>query len=209
MRVAAALLAFGLVASGEVASADAACRATTADDLLFATSIPGWYGTESLAVRLPSPAVWPTAQPGNPISGRVLWRSAGFRPGMEASLHISVESLDGAPVTGRISRATNAYIPTAHPGRPLSRGETEQATNEAIRRPDAWVMLTGVYFRDTGCWKITASYLGQTLTFVVETVASDRESADILSPIGGFNPAVIVAPMRDDGSQRISPLSRQ
>jgi hypothetical protein len=37
-------------------------------------------------------------------------------------------------------------------------------------------MLTGVDFPDPGCWEISASYLGQTLKFVVETVNFARES---------------------------------
>ena len=74
--------------------------------------------------------------------------------------------------------------------------------NEMHRSPDRWRMLTGVDFRGAGCWEVTAAYLGQTLTFVVETVNSDRESVDILSPIDGFNPPAIVAPKLNDGSTK-------
>jgi hypothetical protein len=76
---------------------DAACLITTSDDPLFGTSIPGWYGTEALAVTLSTPA-------------------------------------------------------------------------NLVYEPHGWLMLTGVDFPDPGCWEITASYLGQTLKFVAQTV---------------------------------------
>jgi hypothetical protein len=178
------------------AAADATCPAATDQHPLFGTSIPEWYGTESLAVLLPSPAVWPTSRPDLGISGRVLWRSSGFLPGTEAELSVRVRSLDGAANTGRFSRATNAYPTT---GFPLTTSEMRETINQTIRSPDAWRMLNSAVFPDPGCWEVTATYRGQTLMFVVETVNSDRDSADILSPVGGFNPPVIIAPTSIDG----------
>jgi hypothetical protein len=176
------------------ASAETACPATTEDDPLFGTSIEGWYGTESLAVQLPSPAVLPITQPGNGIGGRLFWRSSGFRPGTESNFRVDVRSLNGSPDTARVTRATNAYIPARQLGRAPTAAESAALATETGRAPDAWRMLTGVDFRDPGCWEITASYLGQTLTFVVEAVDSDRPAADILSPFGGFNREAVVQP---------------
>lgn len=154
------------------AGAEGACPATTDQDPLFGTSIPGWYGTEALAVQLSSPARWSTTRPGNSIGEKLFWRSAGFRPGTESGLEITVRSLDGAPVTGGISSATNAYIPAEQLGRPPTEAESQGVLNEMLRSPERWRMLTGVDFPEAGCWEISATYLGQTLTFVVQTVAS-------------------------------------
>ena len=156
--------------------AERKCPATTTEDPLFGTSIPGWYGTEGLAVQLSSPARWSTTQPGYLIGEKLFWRSAGFRPGSESNLMVSIRSLDGAPVTGRISGATNAYIPAVQPGRPLTDAEARATANEIMLSTEGWRMLTGVDFPDPGCWEITASYLGQTLKFVVETVNFKAES---------------------------------
>ena len=158
------------------ADPDAACPSTTAEDPLFGTSIPGWYGTEALAVQLSSPARWSTTQPGFLIGEKLFWRSSGFRPGTESSLKISIENLNGGPVTGNISEATNAYIPSAQLGRPLTDAEARSLIGETAISPDGWRMLTGIDFPEPGCWEISASYLGQTLRFVVETVNSNEDS---------------------------------
>ena len=154
-------------------NAERVCPATTAEDPLFGTSIPGWYGTEALAVQLSSPARWSTTRPGNLIGEKLFWRSSGFRPGTESSLRVNIRSIDGSAVTGRISEATNAYIPSVQPGRSLTDAEQRALASEITRSPDGWRMLTGVDFPDPGCWEITASYLGQTLTFIVETANLD------------------------------------
>lgn len=159
------------------AVAEGACPATTDRDPLFGTSIPGWYGTEALAVQLSSPARWSTTRPGNLIGEKLFWRSAGFRPGTESDLEITVRSLDGAPVTGSISRATNAYIPAEQRGRPLTEAESQGVFSEMLSSPDRWRMLTGVDFPEAGCWEVSATYLGQTLTFVVQTVDSAEAAA--------------------------------
>jgi hypothetical protein len=156
------------------AHAGAECPATTSADPLFGTSIAGWYGTEALAVGLSSPARWPTTQPGYLIGQKVFWRSSGFRPGTESSLTISIRNLDGGPVTGHISAATNAYVPAVQPNRDLSGAEARALANEALMSADGWRMLTGIDFPDPGCWEITAVYLGQTLTFVVQTIDPPR-----------------------------------
>ena len=122
-------------------TAHAECPATTAADPLFGTSIAGWYGTEALAVTLSSPARWSTSSPGT-LSEKLFWRSAGFRPGLESELKITVRSLDGQPVTGTITDASNAYIPDEPPEGPDA---------EIGAKPGGWHMLTGVDFPDAGC----------------------------------------------------------
>jgi hypothetical protein len=162
------LLALSLMVSF-AAAADTSCPATTDQHPLFGTSIPGWYGTEALAVELSSPARWSTTPPGYLIGQKLFWRSSGFQPGTEPELTISIRSLDGAPVTGTLSSATNAFIPAVQPG--TSAVDAQAMLAEMQRSPDRWRMLTGVDFPDPGCWEVTAAYLGQTLTFVVETVS--------------------------------------
>ena len=109
---AAIILAVSTLASLHVpGAASAQCPVTTGHDPLFGTSISGWYGTEALAVQLSNPARWPVTPPGFLIGEKLLWRSAGFRPGLESNLKISVRSLNGGPVSGRISDASAAYIP--------------------------------------------------------------------------------------------------
>jgi hypothetical protein len=169
MKVA-VLVVSALAASWHVAdaTADTACPATTTDDPLFGTSLPGWYGTEALAVQLSSPATWPTTPPGHLIGQKLFWRSSGFQPGTESELEISIRSLDGAPITGGLWSATNAYVPLEQRG--ASPIDAQVMLSEMQRSPERWRMLTGVDFPEPGCWEVTATYLGQALTFVVETV---------------------------------------
>jgi hypothetical protein len=154
-----------------------ACPTTTAEDPLAGAELPGWYGTEALAVRFSGRAmIWPTTEPGSLIAGRLVWRSSGFRPGTESNLKIEIENLAGGPVTARISGATNAYIPAVQPGRQLTEAEAKALVREAEVSPDGWRMLTGVDFPEPGCWRVSADYLGQQLTFVVQSVRRDTDA---------------------------------
>lgn len=67
---------------------------------------------------------------------------------MESRLTVKVESLDGSPTKARIDRPTSAFA-------------------ESL---GAATMLTGIDFPDPGCWRISAEYLSQELTFIVETI---------------------------------------
>lgn len=40
---------------------------------------------------------------------------------------------------------------------------------------EGWLMLAGIEFPSPGCWDITGKYLDQSLTFVVQTIASVEE----------------------------------
>ena len=108
---------------------------------------------------------------------KLFWRSAGFRAGTESNLKVEVKNKNGGPVTGHISEATNAYIPSVQPGRVLSDAEAKALANEMTMSVDGWKMLTGIDFPEPGCWEISADYLGQTLTFVVETVRPHADTA--------------------------------
>ena len=151
------------------------CPRTTAQDPLFGADIPGWYGTEALAVSLPESGKWPTTRPGVSIGEKVFWRSSGFRPGTESSLRIEIANLSDGPVTGTISAATNAYLGTDASGR-KNEDEPGAIVQELVTAADGWFMLTGIDFPKPGCWEISAEYLGQTLTFVVETVDTDIQA---------------------------------
>ena len=111
-----------------------------------------WYGGESFAVQLPANGTWLTARDGALIPVKLFWWSAGFRPGMEASLTVEIRSLNDQPMTARVSRPTNAHSDSL----------------------GGWTMLTGIEFPDPGCWEISGQYLGQRLSFIVQTV-SDNE----------------------------------
>lgn len=145
------MLLIATLANTTVANSQSTCAPTVGTDQ-FSPSLPeseNWYGSEALAVRLPVDGVWPTTPAGALISVKLMWWSTGFRPGMESNLHVTVRSLSGEPVTAVVSRPTNAHD-----------------------EPLGWTMLTGMRFPDPGCWEITGEYLGQTLTFVIETVAN-------------------------------------
>jgi hypothetical protein len=109
-----------------------------------------WHGTESLAVRLPVDGVWPTTAPGHLIAVKLIWRSAGFKPGMESNLDVTVKPLNGARATAVVLGTTNANAESF----------------------GGWAMMTGIDFPNAGCWEITGRYRSQELRFVVETVQS-------------------------------------
>jgi hypothetical protein len=149
MKSVAALLFVPATLFCSAPSAAVACPRTAGSDALglpFPAS-GNWYGSEALAVQLPPDGTWPTTAPGASIAVKLFWWSAGFEPGTESSLSVTLKELTGAPVTAVVSSATNAYA-------------------ESL---GGWTMLTGIDFPDAGCWEVTGRYLGQELKFVVET----------------------------------------
>ncbi len=112
-----------------------------------------WYGSESLAVMLPPGGKWGVTGPTARIAVKLFLWSQGFEPGMEQHLSINIESMDGQDVDAVVKDVTNA--------RPIN-GEIS-------------AMLAGIDFPSAGCWRITAEYLGQTLSFVVETVELEEQ----------------------------------
>jgi hypothetical protein len=147
------LVAFLVVAATlfcSAAAAEVTCPRTAGSNALGSPfpSSGNWYGSEALAVQLPSSGTWPTTEPGALIAVKLFWWSAGFKPGAESNLSVTLKKLSGAPASAVVSRATNAYA-------------------ESL---GGWTMLTGIDFPAAGCWEITGRYLGQELKFVVETV---------------------------------------
>jgi len=125
------------------ASADFTCPRTVSE-------APHWYGSNALAVHLSPDGLMPTTAPGALIAVKMFWRSAGFKPGMESNLKVTVKELTGAPAIAVVSRPTNANAASL----------------------GGWTMLTGVDFPTPGCFEFSGEYLGQKLKFVVETVPS-------------------------------------
>ena len=140
-----------LLISCPVAIADENCPRTIGANKVFAEPWPQadtWFGTEALAVMLPRDGIWPTTVPGHLIAVKLFWYSSGFEAGMERNFAGRIERIDEGPIDAVLSSPTNAG------GESLG----------------AWTILTGIDFPSAGCWRITGEYLGQSLTFVVETV---------------------------------------
>jgi hypothetical protein len=135
-----------------VEAAEITCPRTIGTDAIgppFPAS-GNWYGSEALAVQLPPDGTWPTTAQGALIAVKLFWWSAGYKPGTESKLSVTLKELTGAPVTAAVSPPTNAYA-------------------ESL---GGWTMLTGIDFPNAGCWEVTGRYLGQELKFVVQTVQS-------------------------------------
>ena len=126
------------------------CPVTLGTGKFLGSSFPEsehWYGSEALAVMVPGHRAWGTTGPNALIAVKLFWWSAGFKPGMQSNLKVSINNLDGKPNDAVVSNPTSAHA-------------------ESL---GGWTMLTGIDFPSVGCWEITGEYLGQTLTFVVET----------------------------------------
>lgn len=146
-------LSICLIASlvpGSFIKAKESCPRTVGADKVFAEPWPQadtWFGSEALAVILPSGGVWSTTRPPAQISVKLVWYSAGFEPGMERDFIGQIERIDEGPNDAVVSRPTNAGM-----------------ANEV------WTIMTGISFKSAGCWRITGEFRGQSLEFVVETV---------------------------------------
>jgi hypothetical protein len=105
-----------------------------------------WYGSESLAVILPDDGKWGITGATARIAVKLFIWSVGFKPGMEKNLTVRVESLSGGPNDAVVKDVTNAGLDSG------------------------WTMLAGIDFPSAGCWRLTLDYLGQSLSFVVETI---------------------------------------
>jgi hypothetical protein len=126
----------------------------------------GWYGSDALAVRLPSDGKWKGMGPRHNYGDKLwLWRRgydvmAEIRP----DLVLEGARLDGGDPAQRvyINHATSGY------------GEGWSA------------MLMGLEFPSAGCWEVTARYthveITHDLTFVVEVVNEEAERVSDGSP---------------------------
>jgi hypothetical protein len=138
---------FGFVA---VANSGERCPRTLGADVVFSERWPQadtWLGSEALAVVLPANGTWPTTVEGHAMAIKLFWYSAGFQPGLERDFAGRIERLDEGPNDAVMSRPTNAGL-----------------------EHDVWAILTGIDFRSAGCWRISGTYRGQSLAFVVETI---------------------------------------
>ena len=136
------------------------CPVTLGTDKLLGQASSNLYGSEALAVTLPASSTLAVTAPNARIAAKLFWRSAGFRPGMERNLNIEIVNLHGGPNDTVVKDITNANIVP---------GDWEEAQFDDEWQA-GWMMLTGIDFPSPGCWEITGEYLGQSLTFVIETV---------------------------------------
>lgn len=144
----------GLLAVRAAADESGNCPKTMPSDDLLAAPFPSsdrWYGSEALAVMLPLEGIWRGLGPRHRFREKLFWWSSGFKPGLESNLQVSARKLDGTGSEGDISQPTNAHAPDL----------------------GGWTMLVMVEFPSPGCWEITGTYLGQTLSFVVEARADE------------------------------------
>jgi len=144
----AGLLAISTIAQGTQLS-DSSCPVTIGSGSLgppFPAS-QNWYGSETLAVVLPEDGKWGITGPSANIAIKLFVWSLGFKPGMERHLSVRVESLSGGPNDAVVKGISGAKAPSL----------------------GGWTMLAGIDFPSVGCWRLNLDYLGQSLSFVVET----------------------------------------
>lgn len=106
-----------------------------------------WHGSEKLAVILAADGTWPTTRPGHSISMKVFWYADGFQPGMEDEFTYSIQRLGPGP----------------------DDVETDPATSAGGPNLGAWTILIGIDFPSEGCWRISGSFRGESLAFIVRT----------------------------------------
>jgi hypothetical protein len=128
--------------------ASGACPVTPGTaDLLGPPFPPGehWFGSEALAVQLPPDGTWPASGSPDRLTAKFVWWSAGYEPGQEDGMTVTVERLGDGPADATASAASNAL--TAALG--------------------GWVMMTGLAFPTPGCFRVHGDFNGQQLSVVV------------------------------------------
>ena len=115
-------------------------------------SADSWYGSETLAVILPTNGVWTGMGPERNYGDKLFWWSRGYDGHVEPEpeLEVTGRRLDAESPAAQISTANGAHADSL----------------------GGWTMLVGVEFPVAGCWEITGKYLGQELSFVVEVRAA-------------------------------------
>jgi hypothetical protein len=106
-----------------------------------------WYGTNALWAQLPIDGVWrglPRRESGRYFNKLFLWEP-GYdgRTEPQPDIVVVLKRLDTTMPLVSARGGTNAYFDSS------------------------WAMLTGVLFPTEGCWEITSSHAGHTLTFVL------------------------------------------
>ena len=133
-------------------SAYASCPVTLPPSTFVApTAVPGAagsptyfsYGTNDLSTNLPVTGNWAglPSKPGEGYGQKIFWRSNLY--------DLSSEPFPALAVTGK---RLDAQAPPMDVGRPTN---------------GAGAMLVGVSFPTLGCWQITGTYKGNTLSFVI------------------------------------------
>jgi hypothetical protein len=114
------------------------------------TAPPGtfWFGTERLWTMITVGGTWRgLSRNDSGLRQKVFWWYPGFdgRTEPQPELTVTGVRLDHAGWFTRLPPATNAF-------------------NAGF---GGWTILTGIDVPTTGCWELTGSYRGHTLTFVV------------------------------------------
>ena len=139
-----------------LAAAENACPVTTPPNPQFVPPAPFapnaakgafWYGTNALWVQLPLEGVWrglPSRDNGGYFNKLFLWQQ-GYdgRREPQPDIIVVLKRLDAKVPLVSKRGGTNAFFESS------------------------WAMLTGVLFPTEGCWEITSSHAGHTLTFVL------------------------------------------
>lgn len=136
------------------------CPKTVGSAHLLGKQFPSsdtWYGSDALAVVVPSNGIWRGMGREHGYRDKLFWWSPGFRPGMESNLTVTAIRIDGESSPATVTRPTNAKIASG---------------------PGGWMMLVIIEFPSAGCWEITGRYPGQALSFVVEVFDTELESFD-------------------------------
>ncbi len=139
-----------LVLSSLSATADdttSECVVSEASALLTSRDGPSdrrWFGSESLAVAIPGNGVWHGMGPERDFFDKLFWLVGGVQPGLESDFSLT--------------------------GRHLYDDSIKPIIGDAYPASDSggWSLLVGVGFPQSGCWELTGTYLGQSLTFVVD-----------------------------------------
>lgn len=112
-----------------------------------------WYGSEALAVALKPDGVWKGMGPEDNYRDKLAWWSYGYDGSREPkpALIVTAKRLDKAGPPVNVRQVTNASY------------------------AGGWTMLHLIEFPSQGCWEITGTYQGQTLSFIVEVGLQEGE----------------------------------
>ncbi|HNP35506.1 MAG TPA: hypothetical protein PKK10_06610 [Woeseiaceae bacterium] len=145
---------------------DSVCPVTVGTVDLLEPGSRNFYGSEALAVTLPHDGTLQVTGLDARIAAKLFWFIPGFRPGMQTHLSVEIRNLNGGPNDAVVRDVTTA---NAMPSNWETSEDVEKAQFDD-QWLDGWAMLTGIDFPSPGCWEITGEYVGQSLTFIVETV---------------------------------------
>ncbi|HEY6598293.1 MAG TPA: hypothetical protein VIZ30_03235, partial [Pseudomonadales bacterium] len=93
----------------------------------------------------------PATKAGHLIAVKLFWWSQGFEPGMESEMHVTLADLGKPDQSAKTLRTSNAKAPSL----------------------GGWTMLTGIDLPYAGCFRISGSYRGAALSFVVQAIDAE------------------------------------